>query len=388
MRKVAVGQAGGPSAVINATLAGFIEQTRKNHKLVLVENGYQGLVEERFLPGTSDSLTWVVNHRHVPGACLKSGRYPLEKAAIAKAVANLKKHQIDTLVFIGGNGTMEALYHIQQEAERNGYPLQVIGLPKTVDNDIGATDHAPGFASAANYVARTTKDMSRDLYAMNNFEQIRVLETMGRNAGWLALAAGAYRTFNEEGPHFIAVPEEQLNKEALLQTVRKAIKSYGYALVVVSEGVQWQEGRQMELNRVDGRTVLGGISKEIRDFLSQECKGTARAELLGMNQRSSSAYVSKVDALEAYQAGVEGGRWVEEGRNGCMVSIRRKQADYYTIELRPVNLYEVIAEGERRLPPSFIKERESYFKWLRPLLGGDDPSYPPLKQRRVEYSEY
>ena len=137
---------------------------------------------------------------------------------------------------------MEALYRVSQEAKLQDYDLHVLGLPKTVDNDLGGTDHAPGFASAAKYVAQATKDMSRDLYSMNNFEKIRVLETMGRNAGWLAMASGAWKVYEEEGPHFIAIPERPIDKDELLNITKQALDTFGYAIIVVSEGVQWKEG--------------------------------------------------------------------------------------------------------------------------------------------------
>ncbi|MGI8315967.1 diphosphate--fructose-6-phosphate 1-phosphotransferase [Halobacillus mangrovi] len=387
MKKIAIGQAGGPTAVINATLAGFVDQVMESCELLFVEGGYEGLVKERFLQGDYSINDWVLKHRNVPGACLESGRFPFDQQAIETAVYNLRKHSVDTLVFIGGNGTMEALSKVSKEADRQGFKLQVLGLPKTVDNDLGATDHAPGFSSAAKYIAETTKNMSRDLYSMKNFEQVRVLETMGRNAGWLAAASGVFKEYPEEGPHFIAVPEVSLNKEELLASVRQALHLYGYAIVVVSEGVKWKEESQVEINQVGGRKILGGISKVIGEFLNRELNVNTRAELLGMNQRSSSSSVSPVDALEAYQIGKTGGRWVQEDQNNVMVAVKRKPSNCYTISMTPVNLKDVIKEGERCMPQTFIKNKDAYYTWLMPLLGGDKPSYPPLSKRRVVYCE-
>ncbi|WP_082235509.1 diphosphate--fructose-6-phosphate 1-phosphotransferase [Halobacillus massiliensis] len=388
MNKIAIGQAGGPTAVINATLAGFIESVKDKFEVTFVEDGYEGLVEEKFRSGDSSMLNWVLDNQDLPGACLRSGRYPFNEEAIEKSVQNLNKHNIDTLVFIGGNGTMEALYKVKQEAERQGVELKVLGMPKTVDNDLGATDHAPGFASAAKYIAQTTKDMSRDLYSMKNFEQVRVLETMGRNAGWLAAASGAFKEYDEEGPHFIAIPEKPIDKKLMINSVQEALVSYGYALIVVSEGVQWKKGEQAKLEQVNGRSILGGISNEIGEFVKQELNVTTRAELLGMNQRSSSSCKSQVDANEAYQVGYTGGQWLQQDYDGYMVSIERKPSVCYTMELKPVKLEDVIAEEERLMPPAFIESHQAYYQWLTPLLGGDSPSYPPVKQRRVELSEY
>ncbi|MYL20870.1 diphosphate--fructose-6-phosphate 1-phosphotransferase [Halobacillus litoralis] len=388
MKHVAVGQAGGPTAVINATLAGFVDSVKERCRLTFIEGGYKGLVEENFLAGDEETVEWIKENRFVPGACLQSGRYPFEKEEICEAVRSLKKNNIDTLVFIGGNGTMEALFKVKKEAERQDWPLQVIGLPKTVDNDLGGTDHAPGFASAAKYIAKTTKDLSRDLYAMKNFEQVRVLETMGRNAGWLAAAAGAWKEYEEEGPHFTALPEQPLNRHQLLKTVQQALDDFGYALIVVSEGVQWEEGSQIELNHVDGRTVLGGISKQISEFIGEELKVNTRAELLGMNQRADTSSLSTTDSNEAYRIGEEGGNWVFQEYDKVMAAVGRRSDVCYTIEIIPVKLETVIAEGERLLPAAFIKDRNAYYEWLAPLMGGDRLTYPPLSKRRVQYSEY
>ncbi|MFC0471470.1 diphosphate--fructose-6-phosphate 1-phosphotransferase [Halalkalibacter kiskunsagensis] len=382
MKKIAIGQAGGPTSVINATLVGFVKQTMSKCSLSFIRNGYDGLVHGEFIEGNDTTLQWITQHEKVPGACLGSGRYPLSDEEIEKAVRILREKRIDALVFIGGNGTMEALYKVGVEANRQGYDLQVIGLPKTVDNDLGCTDHAPGFGSAAKYVAQTTRDMSRDLHAMQNFEQVRILETMGRNAGWLAAASGFLKTYEEEGPHFIALPERQMNHEKLLQSVETALYRYGFAIVVVSEGVLWNQGAQVERDVVGGRSVLGGISKEIELYLKQELNIMARSELLGMNQRSYSLAVSSVDQSEAYFVGVTGADWIKEGRSGLMVAIERTKGLAYSIHLKPVALGAVVRAGERVMPDQFIDNLKSYYEWLEPIIGDHVSPYPPLFQMR------
>jgi 6-phosphofructokinase 1 len=382
MKKIAIGQAGGPTSVINATLVGFVKQTMSEYSLSFIRNGYDGLVHGDMIEGSDAALKWIIQHEKVPGACLGSGRYPLTDEEIEKAVRILREKRIDALVFIGGNGTMEALYKVGVEANRQGYDLQVIGLPKTVDNDLGCTDHAPGFGSAAKYVAQTTRDMSRDLYAMQNFEQVRILETMGRNAGWLAAASGLFKTYEEEGPHFIALPERQMNHEQLLQSVDTALNRYGYAVVVVSEGVIWNKGAQIQLDVVGGRSVLGGISKEIELYVKQELNVMARSELLGMNQRSYSLAISAVDQSEAYHVGVTGADWIKEGRSGLMVAIERTTGLAYSIHLKPVALEAVVKEGERVMPDQFINNFSCYYEWLKPIVGDNVSPYPPLIQVR------
>ncbi|MBM7554455.1 diphosphate--fructose-6-phosphate 1-phosphotransferase [Thalassobacillus pellis] len=382
MKKVAIGQAGGPTAVVNSTLIGFVDSVKDSCSITFVENGYEGLVNGSFINGDTEMLDWVQGNKQVPGACLGSGRFPFTDTDIKKAITNLRQNGIHTLAFIGGNGTMEALNKLRLEARKLGVDLQVIGIPKTVDNDIGCIDHAPGFGSAARYIAQTTKDTSRDLDAMKNFEQIRIIETMGRNGGWLAAASGLFKEYSEEGPHFIAIPEKPLDKKELLHAVRKAIQSFGYAVVVVSEGVQWVKGSQVEIDQVYGRPILGGISKEIEGFLKKKLNLMTRSELLGINQRSYSVGASCVDQEEAYVVGVKAGEWIKEGLSGCMVSIQRGTSFSYSIDIKPVELEKVIRAGERPMPLEFIQNFDAYYEWLLPLVGNGAPSYPPLLQSR------
>ncbi|WP_273832064.1 diphosphate--fructose-6-phosphate 1-phosphotransferase [Guptibacillus sedimenti] len=385
MKKVAIGQAGGPTAVINATLAGFVKEIERDHSLLFIQNGYEGLAHGMYLDGDDEMLSRIHLHRDVPGACLGSGRFPLTDEHIEKGVRLLREQGVDVLVFIGGNGTMEALAKVELEAKRQNFSLQVIGLPKTVDNDLGGTDHAPGFGSSARYVAQATRDMSRDLASMQNFEKVRVLETMGRNAGWLAAASGLLKEYEEEGPHFIGIPERPIQAEKLLENVNTALNRFGYATVVVSEGVCFGKTGQVARGNVAGRTVLGGISNEIASFLKSELSVMTRAELLGMNQRSFSEVVSDVDREEAYRVGSVGGEWIREGVSNVMVSIQRDAHHRYSVRMTPIELQNVVAAGERVMPEVFIEDQKAYYHWLKPLIGEDIRSYPPPLQRTEMY---
>lgn len=376
MKKIAIGQAGGPTSVINATLVGLVKSVMNDFKLTFIFNGYDGLVHQNVIEGSSEVINWVIQHEHIPGACLGSGRYPMSENEISNVINFLKKEHIDVLVFIGGNGTMEALYKLNTEANRQGYNLQVIGLPKTVDNDINYTDHAPGFGSSAKYIAYTTRDLSYDLQAMKNFEQVRIIETMGRNAGWLAAASGFFKRDEQDGPHFIALPERKLSKDNLINSIESAVSRYGYAIAVVSEGVLWDEGYQIEKDVVNGRSVLGGVSNKVANFLEEQINVKVRSEILGMNQRCCSALVSSVDKTEAYLIGVTGGNWIKQGLSSIMVAIQRSDESSYQIDMRPVPLKDVAYSGERFMPDYFIDHPRSYYDWLTPMINGSGTTYP------------
>lgn len=325
MKHIAIGQAGGPTAVFNATLAAFVRKLYENHSLTFIINGYEGLARRNFVKADITVIDNILAHEKVPGASLGAGRYTLNDDEIIDSVRTLRELDIDTLIFIGGNGTMEALLKIKDEALRQDYRLQILGLPKTVDNDLAETDHSPGFGSAARYVAQVTRDMGRDLLAMKNFEQVRIIETMGRNAGWLTAASGYLKEYEQDAPHFIALPEKPLRPEILFHHIAHAIEAYGAALIVVSEGVYWEKGSQVEKVRVNGRSVLGGISKEIELLVAEKMNVMVRSELLGMNQRSCSASISETDYKEAVQTGYMGARWVCEGVSDVMVSLKRTE---------------------------------------------------------------
>ncbi|SFO94680.1 diphosphate--fructose-6-phosphate 1-phosphotransferase [Salibacterium halotolerans] len=382
MKHIAIGQSGGPTAVINATLAGFVRTLYKDHQLTFIRNGYEGLAEDVFFEGTKEMISGVLDHERVPGACLGAGRYGFTREKVKQSVKNLRSRGVQTLVFMGGNGTMEALHDIQQEADQQHYPLQVIGLPKTVDNDLAGTDHAPGFGSAAKYAAMAARDMSRDLQAMNNFEQVRILETMGRNAGWLAATSGFFNEYPEDGPHVISLPECPMKPQVLVQQTESALETYGSALIVVSEGSAWSGDEQVEKEIVNGRPVLGGVSREVEELLKENLGVMVRSELLGMNQRSFSPAVSTVDLKEAIQTGETGAEWVLEERSGVMASLKRISTSPYRVSFTPVWLEAVEQSGERKLPSKFINDQDAFRDWLRPLLGEGLEMYPPPFQRR------
>lgn len=383
MEKVAIGQAGGPTAVINASLVGFLDQLTDQDEAYVIFNGFQGLVDDQIYPMT-DPLSQQINSYHdVPGCCLGAGRYPIDNSNIEKVVEHLRQRDIHSLVFIGGNGTMSTLLDIQRSAQHMHYDLQVIGIPKTVDNDLYLTDHAPGFASAARYIALSTRDISKDLEAMKNFEQVRILETMGRNVGWLAASSGLFKEHDTDGPHLIYLPENHLNHESFLQEIQHTVQSLGFATVVVSEGVQLEDHEKVMLESVNGRNILGGVSQHLSYLVKKELGYVTRSEILGMNQRSAQLYVSAQDRLEAYQVGAKAFEYIQQGESEIMVAIQRQSGDTYLFELSHVALREV-ALKERTLFPEFIEDRQAFYKWLKPLIGADVEPYPPMLHREVK----
>ena len=375
MRKVAIGQAGGPTAVMNASLVGFLENTEA--EIYCVPYGYEGVVNGSFISLAEYKSKNLFEYKNIPGACLGSGRFRLSDDDFVQAVNNLKKKDIQTIVFIGGNGTMWAQNRLSEVAKNMGYNLQVIGIPKTVDNDLAGTDHAPGYGSAARYVSLATRDISKDLEAMKNFEQVRVIETMGRNVGWLAAASGLFKEHEVDGPHKIYLPEQSLTSEKVLADAKETVKEYGFATLVVSEGVSLDNKSKIEKAVVGGRSVLGGISQEVAELIRTEAGLMARDEVLGMNQRSSQVYTSKQDRIEAYEVGKKAAEIVELGISNIMVAITRTKTVDYEYSLTMIPLKKVSDGGERSIPIDFIEQQDSFYEWLRPLVGSNHEHYPP-----------
>lgn len=383
MHKIAVGQAGGPTSVINASLIGFIDGLPDNIELYGVMNGYQGLVEDDLEFIDETRLNWIQAHRNVPGACLGSGRYPFIGDLITKAVLNLKKRDIHTLVFIGGNGTMKALQKLSEAAVSMNYELQTIGIPKTVDNDLYGTDHAPGYASAARFVSLSVRDINKDLEAMRNFEQVRIIETMGRNAGWLAYASGLLKHSDFDGPHMICIPEVSITKDKFLKRVQEIVKMNGIATIVVSEGVKFEGSSQIERGIVNGRHVLGGISFEMEEIIRSNLGYAVRSENLGMNQRSASLAVSCQDRKEAYEVGKKAAFLVQNEISNVMVSIQCKNSSKYKFSIESIELTKVTKHGERLLPKKFVENSGEFYSWLEQLIGEKIKKYPSPWKRNI-----
>lgn len=379
--RIAVGQAGGPTAVMNASLLGFLEACPPEAEVYGVLGGFRGLVEDYLVrlpagPSADRRLLFV------PGAWLGAGRHPLSEEDLVRCVERLAARRVRALAMIGGNGTMWACARLEEAARRAGSKLAVAGIPKTVDNDLAGTDHAPGFPSAARYVAAMVRDVGADLEAMRGFEAVRVLETMGRNAGWLALSAGYLRREPQDPPHLIYVPERPFDPDSFLEEVEAAFRAHGFVVAVVSEGLirrPPEEGLR--------KPVIGGVAPELARRVEESLGLPARGELLGMGQRSFVLATSSLDREEARELGNRAARLLLEGRSGLMPGLRRLPGARYGAEVEEVPLGRV-AGAERPLPPGWVisppGEVPGDFRgWLAPLVGEDLAPHPPPLGRRL-----
>ena len=382
--KVAIGQAGGPTAVINASLLAFFEEAERDFEIYGIVNALQGLVEDWLVRIDRQTFRAAKQFRNVPGAFLGSGRWSMNEEDFAKCVYHLRKRDIRNVVLIGGNGTMCACMRLQRKADEIGYEMNVLGIPKTVDNDLSVTDHTPGYASAARYVATSVRDIGQDLLSMRNFESVRIIETMGRNVGWLAAASALLKDSAEQPPHLIYLPERPFQLERFLAEVSKTVDSIGYATVVMSEGVRDEKGRvlsEITLNGKDGPKVLGGSSQFLAQQVVEKLNLPSRSELLGMNQRCSLSATSIQDRKEAGELGKAAAALLRTGVSGSMLTLLRDlKGSQYNFRISCCRFDEV-AGKEKALPDHFINPAgngvtEAFKKWLRPLVGDDIQSFP------------
>jgi 6-phosphofructokinase len=394
-------QSGGVSAVINASACGVIETARKHRgkigKLYAGRDGIVGALTEDLIDTGKESAATVRALRHTPGGAFGSARYKLagidkNRAQYERLIEVFRAHDIGYFFYNGGNDSMDTAHKVSQIGAQMGYPIVCIGVPKTVDNDLAVTDCCPGFGSAAKYIAVATREAALDVLSMaRTSTKVFVLEVMGRHAGWLAAAGGLAGDRKSDAPHVILFPEITFDRGAFLERVKACVESYGYCVVVVSEGVRNAEGKFLaEAGTQDafGHAQLGGVGPVVAQ-MTQEAFGYkfhwAVADYL---QRSARHIASKVDVEQAYAVGRAAVEFALKGKNAVMPTIVRKSSSPYRWTIGEAAL-SAIANEEKKVPRNFITPdgfgiTPACRRYLLPLIGGED--YPPYAQGLPRYA--
>lgn len=330
---LAIGQSGGPTAVINATLAGILTQALvlgKFDAIYGLEHGLEGALTDEWidLSGLTDETLNTL--AHTPGAALGSSRRKLNEADYARVIEVFHARDIHHFAYIGGDGSMWVANHLSEIAAAQRYELHIVGVPKTIDNDLPCTDHTPGYGSAARFLALAARDAGLDLEAMQTFDDVVILEAMGRDTGWLAAASALLKESDDDAPQLVYVPEIPFDEAQFIDDIAQVHNRLGRVFVVAAEGIrtpngQFVGGRAMN-DSTDplGRTVFAltpgvaaYLTERVRDRLGLQTR-FFRPSLIG---RSLSACVSEVDRTEAYQVGETAARLLADGQGGVMVSI-------------------------------------------------------------------
>lgn len=385
---VLVVHGGGPTAVINSSLYGVIEEAKKSGKIDHVYGaigGSGGIFEEKFLDLKAfpqDKLKLLLE---TPATAIGSSRYALEQEDYEAMVPIFEKHNIKYVLLNGGNGTMDTCGKVYEVCKDRD--IRVIGIPKTIDNDIAITDHTPGYGSAARYIAGTTAEVGVDVKAMPI--HVCVIEAMGRNAGWITAASALARKHPGDAPHLIYLPERPFKEEEFLEDVKRIHKEKGGVVVVASEGLKGADGQPIvaPIFKTERAAYYGDVSAHLASLVIRKLGIKARSEKPGICGRASIPWQSPVDRDEAVLAGREALKAAMNGDSGVMVGfIREDEPDgTYHMTVRMIPIAEVMMH-ERVIPESYINERgndvtEEFLNWCRPLIG-------PKLRDFIDFQEY
>ncbi len=384
-----IAHGGGPTAVINSSLQGVIEEAKKHSEIEGIYGarfGVEGVLKEDFIDLGKELDSVIKKLGVTPASALGSCRRKLTEADYPVVLEILKKYNIRYLFYNGGNDSMDTCNKIAKLA--GNYEMRVIGVPKTIDNDLEHIDHCPGFGSAARYVAISTLEMAKDVESLPI--HVVVMEVMGRNAGWLAAAASLAKKDKDVGPHLIYLPERPLVEEEFLEDVKEWSDKVNGVLVVVSEGLVKPDGSPVaDTGVVDGfgHKVPGGVAQALSNLIINKLGLKSRADKPGLLGRASIPMQSFIDREEAREVGAFAVKSAISGKSGYMVSMKRISSNPYKTELELVPL-EKVANVEKKFPLEWINERgngvkKEFADYCLPLIGDPLPEYISLKKVAV-----
>lgn len=390
---VIIGQSGGPTSVINASLAGVYKAARDNgaKKIYGMLNGVEGLIEGRYV-NLSDHIKTDMDIellKRTPASFLGTCRYKLKDVKTkeedyVKIFAHLKKLNVKAVFYAGGNDSMDSINKLADYAKASNIDVRVIGVPKTIDNDLEVTDHTPGYGSAAKYIASAMKEIILDASAYNQ-KSVVMVEIMGRNAGWLTAASVLAKGVDNHGPDLVLVPEITFNEENFLKRLSDMILTKKTLVVALSEGLRDENGVAVgskETGPVDkdafGNEALSGSAYYLRRLITRELgiKRTRSIELSSI-QRCAAHISSRTDVDEAFLAGAYAVKAAVAGETAHMVVFKRVSNEPYSITLSTSHVSE-IANAEKKLPLEWIDSqgcqiRKDFVEYARPLIMGEMP---------------
>ena len=391
-RNIIVGQSGGPTAVINSSLAGVYKTAKERgfHKVYGMLHGIEGFLDEMYVDLSTQihSDMDIELLKRTPSAFLGSCRFKLPEIhenpeIYEKIFSIMNKLEIEVFIYFGGNDSMDTIKKLSDYAIVKGHEQKFLGVPKTIDNDLALTDHTPGFGSAAKYIAASTKEVIRDAMGLSyKRKMITIMEIMGRNAGWLTGATALAKTEDCCGPDLIYLPEIPFDVDRFLKKCSDLLEKKPSIVIAVSEGIKVSDGRYVcqlagGSDYVDafGHRQLAGTAGYLASFLAAKTGCKTRAVELSTLQRSASHMASRVDINEAFMVGGAAVKAADEGDSGRMVVIDRVSDDPY---MSAAGIYDVhkIANNEKLVPRSWVNREGNYvtrefIDYVEPLIQGD-----------------
>ena len=391
-----IGQFGGPTSVINSSLCGLIQEGLKSKKIKNVlgmRYGIQGFMNDEVIDLGKEAPQVIEGLRRTPSSALGSCRYILKQEDFPLIMTQLKKYNIRYFFLIGGNGSMDTIRRIEKYCKKNNYKLSGIGIPKTVDNDLCGTDHAPGFPSAARYVCLSVQQAGRLARDMQQVDKYVILQTVGRDTGWLAASAALAKKNEADAPHLIYIPERPLSKERFIADVKECIKKYGWVSIICGEGILWEDKSfvaslqvQDDFSDIEFGAMGGGSAAlNLHKLIHQETNYRGEFQITESLSMCAIDRASKVDLEEAYACGVKAIKLTEEGASGIMISIHRVSSSPYKVKLKTVSLDEV-AVHIKPMDDKYINAlgnfvTNEYIEYIKPLVG-ELPRYSELNFRK------
>lgn len=395
--KLVVAQSGGPTAVINASLAGVVAGGMRCPDSITgiygALHGIEGVLNEELIDFAGESIQTLDLLRATPSSALGSCRHKLTGDEYGRILDVFRAHDIRYFCYIGGNDSMDTAYRVQRLAGEQGYELRSMGVPKTVDNDLAFTDHCPGYGSVARWMAIATRDIGLDTEAIGVVDRVKVLECMGRNAGWITAATALARDHADAAPHLIYLPERPVDTARLLDDVQGVVDRLGYCVVAICEGAKGADGKVLAESSaaldVDafGHAQRGGVGDYLCKVIGSRLHLKARFDKPGTIQRVAGLQASPVDRNEAFVAGEMAVQQAVAGVSGKMVTLERASDKPYRCETGLADL-DSVANAEKLMPDDFIAPAGNdvttrFLEYARPLIGDELPPYAHLAKRRV-----
>ncbi len=409
-----VAQSGGPTAVINASLAGVVQEAGRHDCIEEIyggANGILGILNEELIDINDQKAKTIEGLRYTPAAALGTCRYKIDfKKKPEKAAKDMDRlfevfqgHNIRYFFYIGGNDSQDTSHKIHEEAVKRGWDMRVIGVPKTIDNDLPHTDSCPGYGSVIKYAAATVMEVGLDVGSMATDDgSCCIVEVMGRAAGWIAAGTIVAKRAPADPPHIILLPELPFNETNFLAKVKETVTACKYCIVVVGEGLKNEAGEEIgaDKSRLDafGHPVLSGAAERLAEIIQGKLNTKTRTVKLGYAQRAAAHFASATDADNAHACGLAAVKAAVEGQSGFMVKIVRNAAANgsarWSTGLQSLG---DIANVEHFIPRDWISEdgflpNEKFVEYARPLVEGEVkfpvegglPKYVTLDKARID----
>lgn len=385
-------QSGGPTPVINATACGVIETAAKRDDVGHVYaglNGIFGVLNEEIIDTSLENPEEIAALKHTPGAAFGSCRFKLDDPE--KNIAQYKRlfdvfeaHDIRSFLYNGGGDSHDTANKISIASQKLNFPLNCLGLPKTIDNDLAVTDNSPGFGSVAKYIATSVQETARDLLSMcATSTKVFILEVMGRHAGWIAAAAALGQKGPGTAPHLILLPEVSFSPDQFLAQVSHSVREYGNCFIVASEGIRTENGKyfsEQSTHDAFGHEQLGGVAPKLAQLIKSKLGYKYHWGVCDYLQRAACHLASATDAKQAYEIGAKAVELAAKGISNQALIIKRVSNDPYRFEIATTPIMN-LANVEQKIPAQYITENgfgvnEACLQYLRPLIQGEHyPTY-------------